>query len=221
MAKRVLDAIFATVALILFAPLLMVVAITIKLDSRGPILYRANRVGKNGVVFHMYKLRTMVHHADRAGPALTQGGDPRVTRCGRFLRKWKIDELPQLVNVLRGEMSLVGPRPESPNYAHYYTPAQRRVLSVRPGITGPTQVRFRHEETILAQCGNLEQEYVERIMPIKLAIDLEYVDDHSLLGDFRILLETIVSLVTPRHSTVQPSESVQATASHARHSIGT
>jgi lipopolysaccharide/colanic/teichoic acid biosynthesis glycosyltransferase len=199
-AKRILDTVAAACALVLVAPILLVAAVAIKLDSQGPILYRAHRVGKDGVLFDMFKLRTMVFSADRTGSALTQGGDRRVTRCGRFLRKWKIDELPQLVNVLRGEMSLVGPRPESPNYVQYYTQAQWQVLTVQPGITGTTQIRFRNEESLLAECADLEKEYVERIMPLKLAMDLEYIRNRSLLGDLCIMVETVASVAAPQRS---------------------
>jgi lipopolysaccharide/colanic/teichoic acid biosynthesis glycosyltransferase len=128
------------------------------------------------------------------GAALTHGGDPRVTRAGRFLRKWKIDELPQLINVARGEMSLVGPRPEAPGYVAHYTAEQRRVLEVKPGITGLTQVRFRHEEALLRRCADPEKDYIEKIMPQKLAIDLEYIEDRSFLTDLKLILGTFLCL---------------------------
>ena len=151
MVKRLFDVIVATAGLIVLGPLLLVLGLLIKLDSPGPIIYRGERVGKDGIVFRMYKLRTMVWGADALGPKLTCGQDPRITRLGRALRKWKIDEVPQLLNVIGGDMSIVGPRPESCAYVRYYSMDQRRVLCVRPGITGPAQVRFRHEETLLQQ----------------------------------------------------------------------
>lgn len=198
MAKRCFDLIAAAAGLIVLAPLLLLAGLLIKLDSPGPILYRGERVGKDGRPFPMYKLRTMVVGADTRGPLLTQGQDARVTRLGRVLRKWKLDELPQLWNVLRGEMSLVGPRPECAIYVTHYSPEQRRVLSVQPGITGPAQIRFRHEETLLERCVNLEEEYLASILPQKLALDLTYVQRHTLLGDLRLILETAACLFARR-----------------------
>jgi lipopolysaccharide/colanic/teichoic acid biosynthesis glycosyltransferase len=136
----------------------------------------------------------MVINADQMGAALTHGGDPRITRVGRILRNWKIDEFPHLLNVLQGEMSIVGPRPESPCYVQQYTPEQRQVLQVKPGITGLTQVTFRHEETLLQSCANLEQEYVERIMPQKLSLDLEYIENRSLILDVELIIRTFQCL---------------------------
>ena len=149
MIKRLFDLIVASASLIALSPAFLIVGLLIKADSSGPILYGGNRIGKDGVPFKMYKFRTMVVNADQIGVALTRSEDPRVTRLGRILRKWKIDEFPQLLNILRGEMSVVGPRPECPDYVRYYTPEQRQVLRVKPGMTGLTQVRYRHEETML------------------------------------------------------------------------
>jgi lipopolysaccharide/colanic/teichoic acid biosynthesis glycosyltransferase len=158
------------------------------------MLYRGARIGKDGVPFKMLKLRTMVTDADRMGSALTHGGDPRVTRVGRILRKWKLDELPQLLNVLRGEMSFVGPRPEAPDYVQHYTPEQRQVLRVRPGMTGLTQIRYRHEEALLSRCTDRETEYINRIMPEKLALDLEYIGNRSFGQDLKLILQTFLCL---------------------------
>jgi lipopolysaccharide/colanic/teichoic acid biosynthesis glycosyltransferase len=211
MVKRLLDLIVACIGLILLAPLLLVVGLLIKLDSPGPIFYRGARIGKDGVPFKITKLRTMVVDADRRGSALTHGQDPRITRLGRILRKSKVDEFPQLLNVLRGEMSVVGPRPESPGYVKHYTSEQRQVLQVRPGITGLTQVRFRHEETLLQRCANLEEEYIGNIMPQKLALDLEYIRDQSLLLDVKLILQTFLCLfqadefTEPEHGTTGAS----------------
>jgi lipopolysaccharide/colanic/teichoic acid biosynthesis glycosyltransferase len=190
MVKRLFDLIVACIGLILLAPVLLVVGLLIKLDSPGPVFYRGERIGKDGVPFKIYKLRTMVANADRMGSALTHGQDPRITRLGRILRKWKIDEFPQLLNLLQGEMSVVGPRPESPGYVKHYTTEQRQVLQVRPGITGLTQVRFRHEETLLQRCANLEEDYIGKIMPQKLALDLEYIEGQSLLLDVNLIIQT-------------------------------
>lgn len=184
----------AVFGLVMLAPFLVLVALAIVLDSPGPVLYRGNRIGKDGTPFKILKFRTMVTNADRMGSALTSGGDPRVTRVGRVLRKLKIDELPQLINVLRGEMSLVGPRPESPGYVALYTPEQKRVLEVQPGITGLTQVRFRNEETLLERCTDPERAYVETIMPYKLSLDMAYIAQRSVLADLRLILETALSL---------------------------
>jgi lipopolysaccharide/colanic/teichoic acid biosynthesis glycosyltransferase len=194
MVKRLFDLIVAFLGLVVLVPLLLIVAILTKLDSPGPVFYRGDRMGKDGAPFKIYKFRTMVVNADRMGSALTHGGDPRITQLGRILRKWKIDEFPQLLNILRGEMSLVGPRPESPGYVKHYTPLQRQVLQVKPGITGLTQVRFRHEETLLEGCTNLEEEYIEKIMPQKLALDLEYIENQSLLLDLKLILHTFLCL---------------------------
>jgi lipopolysaccharide/colanic/teichoic acid biosynthesis glycosyltransferase len=194
MAKRLFDFVVALIGLILLAPVLLVVCLLIKLDTPGPAFYKGDRIGENGEPFKMFKFRTMVVNADQVGPALTRGGDPRVTRLGRVLRKWKLDEIPQLLNVLRGEMSLVGPRPESPGYVKHYTPEQTKVLRVKPGVTGLTQVRYRHEEALLSRCANPEADYIEKIMPHKLALDLEYVQKQSLAFDIALILQTFLSL---------------------------
>jgi lipopolysaccharide/colanic/teichoic acid biosynthesis glycosyltransferase len=218
MVKRLFDVTFALCGLILLAPLLLVTGVLIKLDSPGPVLYRGERVGEDGVLFRMFKFRTMVVNADQMGSALTHSGDPRITRVGRTLRHWKVDELPQLINVLRGDMSLVGPRPESPRYVGHYTPAQREVLSVRPGVMGLTQVRFRHEEALLQSCANLEVDYVETIMPQKLALDLEYIAHQSLLVDLELILQTLLSLfradkfTEPEHEALEPSATLDGRA---------
>lgn len=190
MVTRAFDLLISAAGLVFLSPLLLAVGLLIKLDSPGPIFYKGDRIGKGGWPFKIYKFRTMVVDADQMGAALTQGGDPRITRVGRILRKWKIDEIPQLANVLQGEMGIVGPRPEAPCYVQHYTPRQRQVLQVRPGITGLTQVAFRHEETLLAGCQDPELEYVEQIMPQKLNLDLEYIKNRSLLLDIKLIFRT-------------------------------
>jgi lipopolysaccharide/colanic/teichoic acid biosynthesis glycosyltransferase len=195
MAKRALDLLISILGLLLLSPLLLLLTLWIKLDSRGPVLYRGKRVGKDGRAFIMYKFRTMVLGAERRGPAVTYKDDPRITLAGRLLRRTKLDELPQLLNVLRGEMSLVGPRPEDPSYVALYTPEQRLVLSVKPGITGPTQLQYRDEASLL-QAEGVDQEYVTRLMPEKLKLDLEYVRTRSLLLDLRILWQTATTLLS-------------------------
>jgi lipopolysaccharide/colanic/teichoic acid biosynthesis glycosyltransferase len=197
MIKRLFELCAVAVGLVLLSPLFLIVAILIKLDSSGPVVYRGDRVGKGGNPFKIYKFRTMVANAEQMGTALTASGDPRITRIGQVLRKWKIDELPQLINVARGEMSLVGPRPEAPGYVQYYTPQQRQVLGAKPGMTGLAQVRFRHEESLLSRCGDPEMNYVEKIMPQKLAIDLEYIENQSVLLDLKLIIQTFLCLFEP------------------------
>lgn len=190
---RLPDLVVASAGLVLLSPLLAVVAVALKIDSAGPILYRARRVGRNGELFELYKFRTMVMGAERLGPGITTAGDPRVTRIGRLLRRSKLDELPQLVNVLRGEMSLVGPRPEDPRYVANYTAEQRRVLDVRPGITSPASLEYRHEETLL-EGPDWERRYLEEIVPHKLAIELDYLRRRTWWFDLGILVRTAVAI---------------------------
>jgi lipopolysaccharide/colanic/teichoic acid biosynthesis glycosyltransferase len=194
MAKRAFDLLVSSLALLLLSPLLLLLALWVKLDSPGPVLYRGQRVGKDGQPFLMNKFRTMVEGAERRGPAVTYRDDPRVTRAGRFLRQTKLDELPQLLNVVKGEMSLVGPRPEDPSYVALYTQEQRQVLSVKPGITGPTQLEYRDEASML-RGESVDEEYVTRLMPEKLKSDLEYVRTRSLLLDLTILWRTATTLL--------------------------
>jgi lipopolysaccharide/colanic/teichoic acid biosynthesis glycosyltransferase len=197
-AKRTLDLILSLVGLALLWPLLASLALWIKLDSPGPVLYRGKRVGKDGQPFHMCKFRTMELGAESRGPAVTYRDDPRITRAGRFLRRTKLDELPQLFNVVKGEMSLVGPRPEDPKYVALYTEEQRQVLSVEPGITGPTQLEYRDEASML-DGDSVDEEYVSRLMPQKLRLDLEYVRTRSLMLDLRILWRTGTTLLAWDH----------------------
>jgi len=194
MAKRILDVVVSGLGLALLSPLMLALAICIKLDSTGPVLYRGRRVGKDGEPFQMYKFRTMVVEADRIGPAVTYREDPRITRAGSFLRRTKLDELPQLINVLKGEMSLVGPRPEDPSYVAHYTAEQREVLRVKPGITGATQLEYRDEASML-EARTADAHYLSEIMPEKLELDLLYVYNRSLAVDFKILWQTAVTLI--------------------------
>jgi lipopolysaccharide/colanic/teichoic acid biosynthesis glycosyltransferase len=193
LSKRVFDLVFASLGLILLAPVFVVVAVLIKLDSPGPVFFKGERVGQYGKMFRIFKFRSMIPDAPQKGAAITCKDDPRITRVGRILRKTKLDELPSLVNVLRGEMSLVGPRPESPVWVARYTPEQRSVLSVKPGITGLAQVKYRSEESLLSG-QNLEQEYLE-IMEDKLSIDLNYVEASSFFLDLLVLVDTAKALV--------------------------
>ena len=195
--KRAFDTIVSLLVITIALPLWLVVAIAIKLDSPGPVFYRGQRVGKDGKLFAIYKFRTMVVDAPNRGPGITHGADPRITRVGRFLRKLKIDEMPQLINVLKGEMSIVGPRPEDPRYVAHYTPEQRRVLSVRPGMASPAFIKYRHEEDLLAVAGDdLERVYLTQVLPDKLRMDMAYIDTQSFLGDLAILVRAAISLFT-------------------------
>ena len=193
--KRVLDTLLATAGLILLLPVLVLVACLIKLTSRGPILFRQVRVGKDGRPFHILKFRSMVAQAvDMDSDArITVAGDPRVTAIGKILRRYKVDELPQLWNVLRGNMSLVGPRPELPHYVSAYTPKQRIVLVARPGITDPASLAYRHEEEILAEQNDPEQFYQTKILPDKLARNAAYLQKITLSNDIGIILRTVSS----------------------------
>jgi lipopolysaccharide/colanic/teichoic acid biosynthesis glycosyltransferase len=204
-AKRACDILVAAVFLVLLMPLIAALAVAVACEDGRPILYRATRVGRHGRLFTMYKFRSMWRDAAARGPAITGGNDVRITRVGRLLRASKLDELPQLWNVLRGEMSLVGPRPEDPAYVALYTPAQRAVLTVRPGITGPAQVVFRDEARLLRP-GHVHEDYVTRVMPAKLAIDLRYVAAVSLRRDARVLEGTLRAIVVRRpHDATPPS----------------
>jgi len=195
MAKRLFDLLLAALGLLLLAPLLLAVALWIKLDSRGPVLFRQERVGRFGRPFLIHKFRTMRVEAPALGPQITVGADARITRAGRWLRASKLDELPQLWDVLRGAMSLVGPRPEVPRYVALY-PAELRelVLSVRPGITDPASLRFRHESELLARAADPEREYVEVVLPAKLRLAADYVRQAGLLADLRLILATLGAL---------------------------
>ncbi len=193
MIKRLFDAAVAAVGLIVLSPLFGLLAVWVRVDSPGPVFYRGERVGKDGQVFRIFKFRSMTEGAAQVGPGITARGDPRVTRAGRFLRRAKLDELPQLLNVLRGEMSLVGPRPEDPRYVVLYTPEQRRVLSVRPGITSPASVAYRDEEAMLWDY-NVDDLYTKVLMPRKLKMDLAYIDHMSSWSDLKVIAMTIQAL---------------------------
>jgi lipopolysaccharide/colanic/teichoic acid biosynthesis glycosyltransferase len=192
--KRLFDVAASLVALIVLSPLFALIALAVKLTSAGPVFYRGERVGRGGKPFRILKFRTMYANAD--GPAITQGGDARVTPLGRFLRRLKLDELPQLVNVLRGEMSVVGPRPEAPAYVALYSDGERRVLSVRPGLTSPASLRYCNEEALLAG-DDWHDRYVNEIMRDKLRDDLNYIDTRTFLGDLRLVARTFLSLFRP------------------------
>jgi lipopolysaccharide/colanic/teichoic acid biosynthesis glycosyltransferase len=197
-ASRALDLAVAGTAAVLSAPVQLALAVAVKLDTPGPVLHRGRRVGRDGREFDILKFRTMVVGAASMGPGVTGGRDPRVTRVGRVLRRTKLDELPQLWNVLRGDMGLVGHRPEDPRYVARYTSEQRRILARRPGLTGAASVEYRDEESVLAGADDVEAAYLEVVMPAKLEIDLRYLDERSLLGDLRLLVRTARAVLAPR-----------------------
>ncbi len=192
MAKRAFDLLAAGLGLLLLSPLLLAVAVAIKLDSPGPVFYRQERVGRGGRVFRIHKFRSMTHNPVDRGPQLTVGADARITRVGAWLRRSKVDELAQLIDVLRGDMSLVGPRPEVPRYVAMYPQALRdKVLSVRPGITDFASIEFRDENALLARSADPERSYREEVLPVKLALQARYVDEAGLLTDLRLILRTL------------------------------
>jgi len=192
MPKRLFDLAGAGLALLLLSPLMLLTALWIKLDSPGPVFFRQERIGRHGVPFRIHKFRTMVADAPARGPALTVGADPRITRAGVWLRRTRLDELPQLIDVLRGAMSLVGPRPEVPRYVQHYPPALReRALAVRPGITDPSSLEFIDEAGLLARAADPEREYIEKILPRKLQSAADYADSATLWTDLRVLWRTL------------------------------
>jgi lipopolysaccharide/colanic/teichoic acid biosynthesis glycosyltransferase len=197
MRKRMFDLFGASLALLLASPLMLVAALAIKLDSRGPVFFRQQRVGRGNQLFRVHKFRTMVADAPARGPALTVGDDARITRVGRWLRHSKLDELPQLLDVLAGNMSLVGPRPEVPRYVALY-PADLRdkVLSLKPGITDPVSLDFADESTLLARAADPEREYVDVILPRKLRASVAYAEHATLATDLSVLLRTLGLLAT-------------------------
>lgn len=196
-AKRIFDLFFAFIGVMILLPLFLAIAVWIKLDSPGPILFRQSRVGQFAREFSLYKFRTMVADAERLGKQITAIDDWRITRSGRLLRKYKLDELPQLFNVLKGEMSLVGPRPEVPKYVAFYTLEQRRVLEVPPGITDLASIKFRNESDLLAGVSNSEELYIQKIMPQKLELNLKYIAQASLRFDLLIILRTVWRVIIP------------------------
>ena len=192
MLKRLFDVLSALLGLLVFGLPMLAVAAWIRLDSAGPVFFRQERVGRHGKVFRIHKFRTMTVDAEQRGPLLTVGVDARVTRVGRVLRANRLDELPQFLDVLAGEMSLVGPRPDVPRYVELWPPALReRVLAVRPGITDPASLKFRDEATLLAQAADPEREYVDVILPRKLALAADYADHASLWTDLAVIVRSV------------------------------
>lgn len=198
MGKRLFDIIVSSVGLVALSPLLLTIAILIKLDSKGSIFYRRERIGQHGEQFKMYKFRTMVVDAEKLGASSTAEYDFRITKVGRFLRKYELDELPQFINVFVGEMSLVGPRPELEKFTHLYTEEEKIILSVRPGMTDYASTRFINLNKILTRTDDPDKDYVESIMPEKNKLRVEYAMNHSFLIDIKILMRTLMKIVTDK-----------------------
>ncbi len=193
--KRIFDIVASGLGLIALSPLFLFLAIWIKCDSKGPVFYRQIRVGKGNNDFRLYKFRSMRPDSDKLGLITVGGHDPRVTRSGYYIRKFKLDELPQLINVFIGDMSLVGPRPEVRKYVDMYTPEQMKVLEVRPGITSLASIRYRNENEILAAADDPNKAYIEQVMPDKLSIDLEYVSKANLWTDIKLIFSTLKAII--------------------------
>lgn len=193
--KRTFDVIASGLGLLLLSPLFLIIAIWVKADSPGPVFYRQTRVGRGNRDFRLFKFRSMRVGSDKKGLITVGGRDPRVTRSGYYIRKYKLDELPQLINVFTGDMSLVGPRPEVRKYVDLYTPQQLHVLDVRPGITDLASIRYRNENELLEQAADPEQYYREVVMQDKLRINLEYISDRSFFKDIKIIFLTFWAIV--------------------------
>ncbi|MFA5097729.1 MAG: sugar transferase [Candidatus Margulisiibacteriota bacterium] len=195
MAKRVFDMIFSSLLLVVLSPLLAIIALLIKVDSPGPVLFVQDRIGKDFEPFKVYKFRTMVNRSSKRGLLVTLRHDPRITGLGHFLRHYKLDELPQLVNVLKGDMSMVGPRPEIPKTVEKYTEKERTLLSVKPGLTSPASIKFIQEEKLLPSSSRqLYRTYYGSVIPQKLECDLKYLRERSFLYDIWIIIETIIAI---------------------------
>jgi lipopolysaccharide/colanic/teichoic acid biosynthesis glycosyltransferase len=197
MAKRTFDATLAALSLAALSPVLAVIAAAVKLDSKGPVFYRGRRVGRMGNAFEMLKFRTMVTDAEKLGGSSTPEDDPRITSVGKTLRRYKLDELPQLWNVLIGEMSFVGPRPQVQWAVDLYTPEEREVLQVRPGITDPASLQFANEAEILKGSKDPDKDYIEKIHPEKMRLSLQYVRSRSFSGDLSIIARTAGAIFKP------------------------
>lgn len=198
MLKRLFDIVFSFIGLVILSPLYLFIAILIKLGSKGLVFYRGIRIGRFGKPFRIYKFRTLVADAERIGGPSTADDDPRVTRVGKFIRRYKLDELPQLIDVLRGKMSLVGPRPEVPFYVNMFTKEEKIILSLRPGITDWASLWNPDEGKVLAGSKDPEKTYMEKIRPEKIRLQLKYVKEQSFATDLRILLQTLNKLIGHR-----------------------
>ena len=192
--KRIFDILFSLVVLVIGIPFGLLIALAIVIDSRGHVIYKQKRVGRDNVDFQLYKFRTMCTDADKGSQITVSDHDSRITKTGTFLRKYKIDEFPQFLNILKGEMSIVGPRPEVRKYVDLYTPEQMRVLTVRPGLTDYASIRYVNENEILAASDNPEETYIHEIMPDKLALNLQYIEEQSIWVDVKIMFMTLKAI---------------------------
>jgi lipopolysaccharide/colanic/teichoic acid biosynthesis glycosyltransferase len=214
--KRIFDLFFSIPGLVILSPLFVVMALAVKLGPSGPVFHRSKRVGRHGRTFRLLKFRTMERDAQRQGPKITVDGDPRITKIGAIMRRLKIDELPQLINVVRGQMSLVGPRPEDPEYVALYTPEQRKVLDLMPGITDPASIKYALESELLGSSADPLEDYVNDVMPDKIRMNLEYASRATVWNDFETILKTIFTLSKSRtraRRKQRRSEKAQAQAS--------
>lgn len=193
--KRVGDMVVSLAILVVLSPVLLILALAVKLDSPGPVFYRQVRVGRYNRDFKIFKFRTMVQNADKIGPAVTIGEDERVTRVGKLIRRCRLDEFSQLLNVLNGTMSLVGPRPEVRRYVDAYSPEGMATLLVRPGITAPSSIAFKDEDRLLVASGNPDRIYIEQILPPKTELNLQYLRGISIAGDLKIMFQTIAAVI--------------------------
>ena len=204
MGKRAFDLFWSALGLAVLSPVLALVALAVKLEDGGPVFFRQLRIGRRGRPFRIWKFRTMVVDADRQGRAITVGRDPRITRVGHWLRDSKLDEIPQLLNVFSGEMSLVGPRPEVPRYVELYTEAQRAILALRPGITDLASIKYRNESDLLGAAENPDETYVQILLPDKIRINLAYASEAGLWSDFLVILATLGLFSAARIRSRQP-----------------
>ena len=194
--KRLFDILFSLFLLILLSPFFLIISLLIIIDNYGKVFFLQKRVGKNNIDFNLYKFRTMYTDSEKKGLLTVGEDDLRITKAGKFLRKYKLDELPQLLNVLRGSMSIVGPRPEVRKYVDLYNQQQMKVLNIKPGITDYASIEYSNENEILAMSTDPEKTYIEEIMPRKLEINIEYVKNHSLINDLKIILKTIGKIIS-------------------------
>ncbi|MBN1072311.1 sugar transferase [Clostridium botulinum] len=193
--KRIFDFVCSTLGIIILSPIFILLSIMIKTGSDGPVFFKQIRVGEDGKDFEILKFRTMVVDAEKLGKQITVGNDNRITKIGSFLRKYKLDELPQLINVFKGDMSLVGPRPEVPRYVNMYNEEQRKVLEVKPGITDLASIRYKDENALLGKAEDPEEFYINTIMPDKLALNLEYINKSNVFFDIYIIVKTILKCI--------------------------
>lgn len=200
MVKRLLDIVLSLIGIITLSPLFAILALVIKLESKGQVFYRGDRVGRYERSFRVFKFRSMIQNAEKMGPASTSATDMRVTRCGKFIRKFKLDELSQLINVLIGDMSIVGPRPEARKFVNMYTDAEKAILTIRPGITDWASIKFHNEGEIIEASGfnDPDEAYIKLIRPEKLRLQLKYVQEHNLWIDIKIIFATLLTIISTR-----------------------